>query len=60
MESRGLLVVFYLSGSRVESKGLLVVDYLRGSRGGVEGPACGGLPEGKQGWSRRACLWWIT
>ena len=44
----------------MESRGLLVVDYLSGSRGGVEGTACGGLPEGKQEWSRRDCLWWIT
>ena len=59
MESRGLLVVDYLRGSRAESKGLLVVDYLRGSRSGVEGTAHagGGLPEGKQEWNRRACWW---
>ena len=39
----------------MESKGLLVVDYLRGSRSGVEGPAGGELPEGKQEWSRGDC-----
>ena len=39
----------------MESKGLLVVNYLRGSRSGVEGPAGGELPEGKQEWSRGDC-----